>query len=220
VILAKLLGLCAFTAGLASAQITATPSNVEFWNWFFWEAVDTGKFRVRGVTQLRSQPHRDTFLRAQGGPILEWQVNKRWNLIAGYYFQASRQSSDDVELQGAHRPFAGFEYSQRLNSTVGFETRHLYEYFKSLTRADSMRGRARARFESRKPLSPFIQNEVFYDQLGVQANRLESGFEYRVSKEGRFQLSVFHESRPLRTGGSRTVISTRITIFGPWNKQN
>lgn len=219
-ILARFLGLCFFAACFGKAQITATPSNVEFWNWFFWEAVDTGKFRVRGVTQLRSQPHRDSFLRAQGGPILEWQVNKRLNLIAGYYYQSFRQTSSDAESQGAHRPFAGFEYGQRLNSTVGFETRHLYEYFKSLSRSDSMRGRARARFEFRKPLSPFIQNEVFYDYLGVQANRLESGFEYRVSKEGRFQLSVFHESRPLRTGGSRTVISTRIMIFGPWNKQN
>lgn len=217
---ARLLILWAFAACSVNAQITATPSNVEFWNWFFWEAVDTGKFRVRGVAQLRSQPHRDAFLRAQGGPILEWQVDKRWNLIAGYYFQESRQSGEDVEFQGAHRPFAGFEFAKPINPHIGFETRHLYEYFFSLTRENSMRGRARVRFEFRKPLSPFIQNEVFYDHLGVQANRLESGFEYKVTKESRFQLSVFREFRPLRTGGDRTVISTRITFFGPFNKQN
>lgn len=209
--------LLVLAAGLHAQD---APSNVEFWNWFFWEAFDNGKFRVRGVAQLRSQPHRDTFLRAQGGPILEWQVNKRWNLIAGYYFQESRQSGGDVEFQGAHRPFAGFEFSHPIHKRVSFETRHLYEYFKSLSRADTMRGRGRARFEFKLPLSPFVQNEVFYDGLGVQANRSEAGVEYKFSRQLRFQLSTFREIRPQRAGGDRTVISTRITFYGPWNSQN
>ena len=208
--------------GAASSGVAQTERNlstVEFWNWFFWEAFDNGKFRVRGVAQIRSQPHRDTYLRSQGGPILEWQANKRWNLIAGYYFQEFRQSERDPEQRGAHRPFAGFEYARKVNK-MDFETRHLYEYFKALVGADSARLRSRARFEFPVKLSPFAQNEVFYDKLGVQANRSEAGVGWKVFGPLEFQISAFREYRPARTGGSRTVISTRFTFNGPWNKSN
>jgi hypothetical protein len=192
-------------------------SNKELWNWFFWEALDTGKFRIRGVAQFRSQPQVPAFLRSQGGPILEWQATKRWNLIAGYYFQEFRGSSRDPEMKGAHRPFGGVEYGRSLGK-VGFETRHLFEYFKALATADSARGRARARFEFPLKRTLFLQNEVFYDQLGVQANRTESGFSFNLNKTFQFQPSIFCEVRPRRTGGSRLVFSTRISVFGPFNK--
>ena len=210
-----LLGL----GGSLCAQTQRSLSHVELWNWFFWEAFDNGKFRVRGVAQIRSQPHRDTYLRSQGGPILEWQVNKRWNLITGYYFQEFRASERDPEQRGAHRPFVGFEYAHKVGK-VAFETRHLYEYFKALSGPDSARLRSRARFEFPIKLSPFAQNEVFYDSLGVQANRSEAGVEWKVFGPLEFQLSAFREIRPARTGGSRTVISTRVTFNGPWNKSN
>lgn len=206
--------LCAIVS--APGQ-TDTTSNKEFWNWFFWEAVDTGKFRVRGVAQFRSQPHVPAFLRSQGGPILEWQVNKRWNLIAGYYFQEFRGSSRDPEMKGAHRPFGGIEYGRSMGK-VGFETRHMFEYFKALATADSARGRARARFEFPWKKTLFVQNEVFYDQLGVQANRTEGGLIWNVHKVFQFQPSVFYEARPERTGGSRLVFNTRMSFFGPFNK--
>jgi len=197
------------------AQTTQPPSKIELWNWYFWEAFDNGKFRVRGVAQFRSQPHRGEFLRSQGGPILEWQASRRWNLIAGYYFQESRQAGSDVEFQGAHRPFGGFEYAHPIGK-YGFETRHLYEYFKSLSGRDSARGRARVRFEFPLRMSPFAQNEVFYDRLGIQANRSEAGIQYKVAKPFIVQFSIFHELRPVRTGGSRTVFSTRFNFNGPW----
>ncbi len=216
------LGIALLLLGLGSsvcAQTQRSLSHVELWNWFFWEAFDNGKFRVRGVAQIRSQPHRDTYLRSQGGPILEWQVNKRWNLITGYYFQEFRASERDPEQKGAHRPFAGFEYAHPWRK-VGVETRHLYEYFKALSGADSARLRSRVRFDFRGKLSPFAQNEVFYDNLGVQANRSEAGVVLKVLGPLEFQLSLFRELRPFRTGGSRTVISTRITFNGPWNRSN
>ncbi len=209
--------VCCLVASSLDAQTTRTPSSFEFWNWFFWEAVDTGKFRVRGVAQIRSQPHRNAFLRAQGGPILEWQANKRWNLIAGYYFQEFRATDGDPEMKGAHRPFVGVEYAKSIGK-IGFETRHLYEYFRALVGPDSARGRARVRFEFPYRYSPFAQNEVFYDKLGVQANRSEAGLEWNVYGPLSFQLSVFREERPQRTGGSRTVLSTRFTFDGPWKK--
>ena len=199
------------------AQIPQPLSSVELWNWFFWEAVDTGKFRVRGVAQIRSQPHRDTFLRAQGGPILEWQVDKKWNLIAGYYYQAFHLNANDPELRGAHRPFVGFEYAVRSRGVLA-ETRHLLEHFKALNGPDSTRVRSRLRFELPLPLNPFAQNEVFYDRLGVQANRSEAGIDVKVAGPVSLQLSLFHEIRPPRTGGSRTVFSTRFTFDGPWQK--
>jgi hypothetical protein len=203
-------------ASMLPAQSNST-SNKELWNWYFWEALDTGKFRIRGVAQFRSQPHVPAFLRSQGGPILEWQATKRWNLIAGYYFQEFRGSSRDPEMKGAHRPFGGVEYGRSVGK-VGFETRHLFEYFKALATADSARGRARVRFEFPLKRTLFLQNEVFYDQLGVQANRTESGLVFNINKTLQFQPSVFYEGRPQRTGGSRLVFNTRITVFGPLNK--
>jgi hypothetical protein len=205
--------------GSVFAQPPKNLSTVEFWNWFFWEAFDNGKFRVRGVAQIRSQPHRNAYLRSQGGPILEWQASKSWNLIAGYYFQEFRATELDPEQRGAHRPFVGFEYRHDFFKTV-LETRHLYEYFKALGGSDSARLRSRARFEFPVRLSPFAQNEVFYDKLGVQANRSEAGVGWKVFGPLEFQISAFREFRPTRTGGSRTVISTRFTFNGPWNKSN
>jgi hypothetical protein len=200
---------------LAAQNELRLPSRGEFWNWFFWEAIDTGKFRVRGVAQLRSQPHLDTFLRAQGGPILEWQVNSQWNLIAGYYCQQFRGSYLDPELQGAHRPFGGFEYAFKAKRFAS-ETRHLFEYFKALNGRDSGRLRSRIRLDFPGPLGPFAQQEFFYDRQGIQASRSEAGITYNIAPKLEIQLTFFHEQRPERTGGTREVINTRITFEGPW----
>jgi hypothetical protein len=202
-------------AALLLAQ--ATP-NQELWNWFFWEAFDNGKFRVRGVAQLRSQPHLDSFLRAQGGPVLEWQVSKRWNLIAGYYFQESRAKFSDPEMQGAHRPFGGFEYAFKVHK-YDAETRHYVEYFKSLQANDSVRGRSRIRFEFPWLLQPFAQNEFFYDRIGIQAMRSEAGVRYSLTPWLEMQIGAFRETRPERTGGNRTVIVTRLTLDKPRGKR-
>ncbi len=209
---------------LAAATLSAqnTPlrlrSRGEFWNWFFWEAVDTGKFRVRGVVQLRSQPHLDTFLRAQGGPILEWQATKQWNLLIGYYFQEFRGTYLDPEMQGAHRPFGGIEYAWKIRQ-VSAETRQMYEYFKALNGRDSSRTRHRLRFEFPGPWGPFAQQEFFVDGQGIQASRSETGITYAITPRLEIQLTYFHEYRPPRSGGTRDVFNTRITFEGPWVKR-
>jgi hypothetical protein len=204
---------------LVALLLLAAPAAAqELWNWFVWEAFDNGKFRVRGFGQVRSQPQFDKFLRAQGGPILEWQYSKRLNLIAGYYFQEFRNRTNDPEMQGAHRPFGGFEYAFLQGRYTG-ETRHYIEYFKALQGVDSVRGRARVRFEFPWVLQPFAQSECFYDSQGVQAWRNETGIAYNIAPWLEVQLGAFHETRPERTGGNRTVIVTRLTLDKPWGKR-
>ena len=213
--------LCLLALPLAGQVAGEVPlqlrSSKELWNWFFWEGYDDGKLRVRVVAQLRSQPHLDTFLRVQGGPVIEYQATAHWNLIAGYYYQHFRTVFADPELQGSHRPFAGLEYAFNLKGAAG-ETRHLWEYFKNAETRDTARMRSRIRFEFPIRYAPFVQNEFFYDRLGLQASRSEIGFAYPIDKNLEFQLSYFREVRPERTGGTRDVISTRITFAGPWNK--
>jgi hypothetical protein len=215
----RVLALVLALAGtLAADEPLRLRSRGEFWNWFFWEAVDTGKFRIRGVGQFRSQPHLDTFLRSQGGPILEWQVSEHWNTFVGYYFQEFRGSYSDPELRGAHRPFGGFEYAFKRKNT-GIETRQMYEFFKGTDGIDSARTRHRLRFDFPGPLGPFALQEFFVDRRGVQASRSEAGISYQIAPRLQIQLTYFHEYRPERSGGTRDVVNTRIIFRGPWAKK-
>jgi hypothetical protein len=200
-------------------QLLTAQAPLEFWNWTIWQAADQPKFGLVFQMQNRWRTDNGQFLRAQGGPILDFRVHPKFSMQTGYFYQHFRSAVDPANFIQSHRPFGGFTTQLLPEGRHQLGYRAWFEYFKNPNISDGWRHRHRIQYFQDRKVSPIASGELFWDKRGWQSFRLTGGVRWAVRDIFNVQVTYFNE--PLRDRPTRNVVQTSLIIqkvpfhFGP-----
>ncbi len=191
---------------LASPGLWAT----ELFSWHSFEGVlpAKGPLQVTLHGRLRTRQEVQDFQQVRFGPVARVSVNKRVNVLGGYYFQPG----DNLARQWrtGHRAFVGLETPSTMGpfSVVirGVVERHFVSQTKDHNR---FRSYVRICYEKRT-ISPFYQNELLGVADGFHSLRNGVGLKWRLTPELTAEFGYVYDYRRADWGGDRHAIVTTI----------
>jgi hypothetical protein len=194
--------------------LAASLPGTELFSWHVFDTrlVSQGRFELTLHHRTRTRHEIHYLDQSRFGPIARFNVNPRFAMIAGYYYQP-QQLRDDFWTKG-QRVFLGFETPLvRAKSSVlslrGMSERHMGTGRPAYTRnRTSLRwtvGTGRVR--------PFVQNELLAVWPHFHSTRNSGGLSIRLNDEMSMDVSYLYDTRRAFWGGDRQSIVTSMR----WN---
>jgi hypothetical protein len=162
--------------------------------------------------RIRTQPRGSGLYQARGGPIVEYEVNRRVGILGGYFF--SRQEAAGGWLS-THRPFGGVEATAFSRRRFDADARVMAERFMPQEGRDFARYRERIRARAKGPAAPYASVEWFQDRQGLRSIRYAAGLRFRPRDRVTVDVGYFYERRPERLGGDRHMLLTTFHLLRP-----
>jgi hypothetical protein len=164
--------------------------------------------------RMRTQPDRAGLYQARLGPIVQYKLTERTNLLAGYYF-TNVQPGANASWSTVHRVFGGGERQWHRTGRWIFDTRSVFERYYSKADPEFNRFRQRFRIQGTRPWAPYTAYEFFLDAEGRRGARYIAGVVAPAGAGVRMDFGYFYESRRIAQGGDRHMIMTVIYFRGP-----
>jgi hypothetical protein len=160
-------------------------------------------------TRVRTQPVGLGFYQVRAGPILSWDVSRRFALLGGYYY-AQQERIEDREFIAGHRLFGGTEFNVVESRRLTLDQRLLLERFLPEAAPDFNRYRFRTRLTLKAPVAPYLSHESFLDRKGWRSARHSAGIRWSLARHIQIDLGYLYEQRRMDAGGNRHLWLTSI----------
>lgn len=194
----RLIGSGLLLAGMASAEIQTQH--------VFDTSVKRGRFELLWHFRVRTKPEGGGLFQLRTGPIVEFDLNDRLTLIAGYYFT---REQNEHQWTSINRPFAGGEV-MIWGRAVEVDWRSLIERFANTHEPDYFRFRNRFRISPPGTTAPYVGVEVFVDAKGLRSIRYSAGLRRALGKDFIIEFGYFFEDRRPTPAGERHMFSTSL----------
>jgi Protein of unknown function (DUF2490) len=192
----RLLGSGLLFAGIVSAEIQTQH--------VFDTSVKRDRFELLWHFRVRTKPEGGGLFQVRTGPILEFDLNERVTLIAGYYFTREQNERHWTTI---NRPFAGGEVMV-WGRAVEVDWRSLLERFAIAHEPDYFRFRNRFRISPPGTTAPYVGVEFFVDAKGLRSIRYSAGLRRALGKDFIIEFGYFFEDRRPTPAGERHMFST------------
>lgn len=169
-------------------------------------SVGIGAFEPLWHFRVRTTPQGGGVAQIRFGPILNFDLNERVTLIAGYYFTRTKEN---LSWRTTHRSFGDVE-GVVWKRVAEVDVRSLMERYTVISGPDYSRFRNRIRLSPLGATAPYVGFEVFIDGAGLRSMRYSAGIRRNISSKLSADLGYFYEDGWSGTVRDRHMIGTTI----------